>query len=92
MKKYLQKTSYNDHIWLIFKLKIHQTQDFGHDYLNLSSANISSQWHIIQCTRIVKIKTLTIGKILTLEINFSVLKMMYLGQFVLDLSKPGLNI
>ena len=29
MKKHLQNTSYNGHIWFIFKIKIHQTQDMG---------------------------------------------------------------
>ena len=39
----------------------------------LSSANLSLQWHIIQCTRIVKINTLRISKILTVEINLLLL-------------------
>ena len=52
------------------------------DHFNLYSANISSWWHIIQYTRIVKINTPKIGKILKVEINLSLLKLMYLGQIV----------
>ena len=51
---------------------IHRTKDLGYDNFNLSSANI-------QCTRTVKINTLRISQILTVEINLSVLKLMYLG-------------
>ena len=40
----------------------------------------------------MKINTLKIGKILKAEINLSVLKFMYLGQFTLDLSKCGLKM
>ena len=36
--------------------------------------------------------TLRIGKILTVEINLSILKVMNLGQFVSDLSKLSLKI
>ena len=39
-----------------------------------------------------KINTPKIGKILKVEINLSVLKLMYLSQFALDLSKHGLKI
>ena len=38
------------------------------------------------------INTLRIGKIVTVEINLSVSKLMYLVQFVSDLSKRGLKI
>ena len=62
------------------------------DNFNLSSANISLQWHIIQCTCIVRINTIRIGKILTVEINQSVLKSMFVSQFLSDLSKLGLKI
>ena len=48
--------------------QMHQTQDFGCYHFNISSANISLWWHIIQCTRIVKIYTLRISKIRTVEI------------------------
>ena len=48
--------------------------------------------HSAQCTCIVKINTPKIGKILKVEINLSVLKLMYLGQFVSDLSKLSLKI
>ena len=65
---------------------------FGFDHFNLSSANISLHWHIIQCTRTVKINTMRFGKILTVEINLSVLKLMFLGQFVLYLRKRGLKM
>ena len=30
--------------------KIHQTQDFGYDHFNLSSANISLKWHYSDAT------------------------------------------
>ena len=43
-------------------------------------------------TRIEKINTLKIGTILKVEINLSVLKLMYLSQFESDLSKLGLKI
>ena len=62
------------------------------DHFNLSSTNITLQCLIIQCTCIVKINTQRIGEILTVEIKFSVLKLMYLGQFVPNLSKLGLKI
>ena len=39
----------------------------------------------------VKINTLKIGKILKVEINLSLLKLLYLGQLVLDLSKLSLK-
>ena len=61
------------------------------DHFNLYSANIPPWWHIIKCTRIVKINTPKIGKILKVAINLSVLKLTYLGQFVSDLSKLGLK-
>ena len=60
--------------------------------LKLCSANISSWWHIIQCTNIVKINTTKIGKTLKVEINLSVLKFMHLGQFLLDSNKLGSKI
>ena len=58
---------------------------------HLSSANISLQWHIIQCARTVKINTPKIGKNLKVKINLSFLKLMYLGEFVSDLSELGLK-
>ena len=75
-----------------FQTKKYITQNFANDHFNLSSANISLQWHIVQCTCMVKIITLRIGKILKVEINLSVLKLTYFGQFVSDLSKFGLKI
>ena len=59
---------------------------------NLSSANISLQCHIIQCTRIVKINTLKIGKNMKVKINLPFLKLMYFGQFISDSSELGLKI
>ena len=47
---------------------------------------------ISQCTCIVKINTPKIYKIYKVEINLSPLKLMYLDQFVSDLSDLGLNI
>ena len=49
--------------------KIHHSQDFGYDHFSLSSANVSLQWYIIQCIRIVKMNTLRIGKILTVAVS-----------------------
>ena len=43
----------------------------------------------IRSTRTVKIKYTEIGRILTVKINLSVLKLVYLGQFVSDLSKAN---
>ena len=48
--------------------------------------------HIIQCTCIVKINTSKISKILEVEINLTLLKLMNLSEFVSDLSKLGLKI
>ena len=62
--------------------EIHRTEDFGYDHFNLPSANISLQGHTIQCTRILKTSTIRIGTILTVKMNLSVLKLMYLSQFV----------
>ena len=49
-------------------------------------------WNTIRCACIVKINTRKIGKILKVESNLSLLKLMYLSYFVSDLSKLGLKI
>ena len=46
----------------------------------------------MHCTRIVKTNTSKIAEILKVEIKLSVLKLMYLSQFVLYLSKLGNKI
>ena len=61
------------------------------DYFNLSSANTSSQWHIIQCIHIVKIITQKISKILKAEIKLSFFKLMYLSEFLSNLDKVGIG-
>ena len=63
------------------------------DRFNLYSGNISSQWHIIQCKRILKINTPKIGKVLKVKINSLLLKLMYLNQtFLVFLEHPVVSV
>ena len=62
------------------------------DHVNLSSSNISSQWHVIQCICIVKINTQKIGKILKVEINLSLFDIDVSGSIRVRYEQLGLKI